>query len=82
MRQKTRPVKVGKKRFELTEKEADVVTVLRRTKKWIGPTEIGVSCGLDSGLASAWAAPTLKRLLERGVVEKSPTERGKYKLVR
>lgn len=76
-------VKVGKQQWELTTKQAEIVKVLKKSRKWIGPTELGEMLGrLDS--PSAWVAAPLRRLRELGVVERGiePPNRSKYRLQR
>lgn len=72
--------------YEFTAKEKQIVTVLRQAKRrdnWIGPTDIGKACGRDYEGASAWCGPTLKKLVNMGLVvrcDKTPFK-GKYRLV-
>lgn len=76
-------VKVGKRRWELTGKQAEIVGVLKKSRRWVGPTEIGETCGRRHD-ASAWCGPSLRKLLESGVVERcsETPNKGKYRLVR
>jgi DNA-binding HxlR family transcriptional regulator len=76
-------VKVGKRKWELTPKQRDIVGVLRKSRQWIGPTAIGETCGRSYD-ASAWCSVALKELLELGVVERSleTPNKGKYRLAK
>ena len=49
---------------------------------WPTPTEIGQGCGYDYARASSWACAALKGLVKRGLVEKHPTRKGRYRLAR
>ena len=47
---------------------------------WTTPTEIGLCCGQGCVWASSWACAVLKGLVKRGLVEKHPTRKGRYRL--
>lgn len=79
-----RLVMVNGKRVGLTEKEHQVVKVLRTCKEWVGPTQIGETLGKPYDKASAWAGPALRRLVAIGVAERSDEtpNKGKYRLIK
>lgn len=73
---------INGEKYELTPKEREILFVLRRSKKWIGPTKIGLACGQMYPNASAWCCPTLRKFLQLGIVERcdhSPFT-GRYRL--
>jgi hypothetical protein len=76
-------VKVGKRKWELTPKQGEIVRVLSRSRVWLGPTEIAQDCGRTHD-ANVWSNAPLKRLLEDGVVKRDTAgpNKGKYQVVR
>lgn len=65
----------------LTEKQQAFLDHLKQFPGvFVGPTKIGIALGRKEGEGtspSAWASPTLKTLVERGLVERN--DRGHYK---
>ncbi len=64
---------------KLTESEQWIVDFLK-AKDWTSPTEIGNARGkIDrKDLHSSWASPKCKKLVDKGILERS--ENGRYRL--
>lgn len=62
--------------FNMKEK---IYELLKKTNRWMSPTEIGIQLGYDYGQASSRVNRPLKKLLADGLIERIP--QGKYKVI-
>jgi len=63
-----------------TDKQVQVLAVLRRNPTGLGPTDIGLKCGRDWNSASSWASPAIKALVKGGYLIRFKDRTIKYKL--
>lgn len=65
----------------IPEREEAIIKVLKKEMKWMSPTDIGIAIGFKYGDASAKCHKSLQRLIEHGLVEKTPKGvRAKYRI--
>mgnify|MGYP006282794767 CR=1 FL=1 len=65
----------------IPEREEAIMEVLKKEKRWMAPTDIGIAIGFKYVDASAKCHKSLERLIEQGLVEKTPKGvRAKYRI--
>jgi len=66
--------------IKLTEKDLQILEVIKNSKFALGPTEIGLSLNKPYNSASSYCSGPLKKLMEAGLIVKITTDRVRYKL--
>ena len=66
--------------IKLTEKDLQILEVIKSTVGAIGPTEIGTKLGKSYNSASPYCSGSLKKLMNAGLIVKITTDRVRYKL--
>jgi hypothetical protein len=66
--------------IKLTEKDLEILEVIRGNIYAMGPTEIGLILGKPYNSASSYCSGSLKKLMNAGLIIKITTDRVKYKL--
>jgi hypothetical protein len=64
----------------LTDKDKSILAVISACVGAIGPTEIGLKLGKSYNSASSFCAPSLKKLMDAGMIVRIVTDRVRYKL--
>lgn len=66
--------------IKLTEKDLEILEVIKGNIYAIGPTEIGLILGKPYNTASSYCSNSLKKLMATGKIIKITTDRVKYKI--
>lgn len=66
--------------IKLTEKDLEILEVIKGNIYAMGPTEIGLILGQPYNSASSYCSGSLKKLMAAGMIIKITTDRVKYKL--
>lgn len=66
--------------IKLTEKDLQILEVIKLNRNGITPTSLGISLGKPYNSASSYCSGSLKKLMTAGLIIKITTDRVKYKL--
>jgi len=63
-----------KKTFSVTPKRLQILEVLRDSDDGLGPTDIGLQCGIRYSIASSWCTDTVAALLAQKMISRKKGE--------